>query len=113
ISGFWGAALLYLQVAVPQASVSFTLLLGVLVALTALGMDMFLPSVPVLAQAFGTAPGAAQHAVTTYLLGLAVGQLSWGPLSDRYGRKPVLLAGLGLFLVSTAFAAAADSMAQV
>jgi len=76
-------------------------------------MDMFLPSVPVLAQAFGAAPGTAQHAVTTYLLGLAVGQLSWGPLSDRYGRKPVLLAGLGLFLVSTAFAASADSMAQV
>jgi DHA1 family bicyclomycin/chloramphenicol resistance-like MFS transporter len=76
-------------------------------------MDMFLPSVPVLAQAFGTPPGAAQHAITTYLLGLAFGQLAWGPVSDRYGRKPVLLMGLCLFLVSSALAAAADSMLEV
>jgi DHA1 family bicyclomycin/chloramphenicol resistance-like MFS transporter len=88
-------------VAVPQASVPFTLLLGVLVALTALGMDMFLPSVPVIAQAFGAEPGAAQLAVTSYLLGLAIGQLAWGPVSDRFGRKPVLLAGLSLFFVSS------------
>ena len=99
--------------AVPQASVPFTLLLGVLIALTALGMDMFLPSVPVIAQSFGAEPGAAQLAVTTYLLGLAVGQLSWGPLSDRFGRKPVLLAGVGLFFVSSAYGAAADSVLEV
>jgi DHA1 family bicyclomycin/chloramphenicol resistance-like MFS transporter len=73
-------------------------------------MDMFLPSVPVIAQSFGAGPGAAQLAVTTYLLGLAVGQLSWGPLSDRFGRKPVLLAGVGLFFVSSACGAAADSV---
>ena len=76
-------------------------------------MDMFLPSVPVIAQSFGAEPGAAQLSVTTYLLGLAVGQLAWGPVSDRYGRKPVLLAGLGLFLVSCAFAAAAESVREV
>ena len=78
-----------------------TLLLGVLIALSALGMDMFLPAVPVLAGALGAEPGAAQHSVTGYLLGLAVGQLAWGPISDRFGRKPVLLAGLGLFLASS------------
>src|SRR5512143_2158559 len=82
-----------LQVAAPQASLPFTLLLGVLVALTALGMDMFLPSVPVLAAALAAEPGAAQNAVTGYLLGLALGQLAWGPISDRFGREPVLLAG--------------------
>ena len=73
-------------------------------------MDMFLPAVPVIARALGAEPGAAQHTVTAYLLGLAVGQLAWGPVSDRHGRKPVLLAGLGLFLVSSACAAAADSV---
>ena len=56
-------------------------------------MDLFLPSVPVIAQSFGAEPGVAQHAITTYLLGLAIGQLAWGPVSDRYGRKPALLAG--------------------
>ena len=103
-------ALLYLQVAVYPASIPLTLLLGGLVALTALGMDMFLPSVPAIARAFGAEPSAAQLTVTSYLLGLAIGQLAWGPVSDRYGRKPVLLAGLGLFLVSSAFGAAADSV---
>jgi DHA1 family bicyclomycin/chloramphenicol resistance-like MFS transporter len=88
--------------------------LGVLLALTALGMDMFLPSVPVIARELGAQAagdaGAAQLTVTSYLLGLAAGQLGWGPLSDRHGRKPVLLAGLALFLVSTATAAAAQSL---
>ena len=73
-------------------------------------MDMFLPSVPVIARDFGTEPGTAQLAVTTYLLGLAAGQLAWGPISDRYGRKPVLLAGLGLFFISSACGAAAQSV---
>jgi DHA1 family bicyclomycin/chloramphenicol resistance-like MFS transporter len=76
-------------------------------------MDMFLPSVPVIAQSFGAAPGAAQHCITTYLLGLAIGQLTWGPMSDRYGRKPVLLAGLCLFLASSACGAAAQSVQEV
>ncbi|MEO8143718.1 MAG: multidrug effflux MFS transporter [Betaproteobacteria bacterium] len=99
--------------AVSQASIPFTLLLGVLVALTALGMDMFLPAVPVIARALGAASGYAQHTVTGYLLGLAIGQLVWGPVSDRCGRKPVLLVGLGVFLVSTACAAMADSVQAV
>src|SRR4051794_7734120 len=94
----------------PQASLPFTLLLGVLIALTALGMDMFLPSVPVIASELGSVPGSAQLTVTTYLLGLAIGQLGWGPASDRFGRKPVLLCGLALFLVSAGCGAAADSI---
>jgi len=76
-------------------------------------MDMFLPAVPVIAHALGAAPGTAQHTVTGYLLGLAIGQLAWGPVSDRFGRKPVLLAGLGLFLASSACGAAADSVQSV
>lgn len=76
-------------------------------------MDLFLPSLPVVAQSFGAEPGAVQLSVTTYLLGLAVGQFVWGPMSDRYGRKPVLLAGLGLFLVSSACGIAADSVPEV
>ena len=90
-----------------------TLRLGVLVALSALGMDMFLPAVPVIAQAFGAVPGAAQFSVTGYLLGLAVGQLVWGPVSDRFGRKPVLLAGLSLFLAAAVGGALADSVYTV
>ena len=95
------------------ASAFLTTLLGVLIGLTALGMDMFLPSVPAIAQAFGSEPGAAQLTVTTYLLGLAAGQLAWGPLADRFGRKPVLLGALALFFLSTTAAAVADSLAGI
>jgi len=95
------------------ASPFLTILLGVLVGLSALGMDMFLPSVPAIARAFNVEPGSAQLAVTTYLLGLAAGQLAWGPLSDRIGRKPVLLAALAVFFAASAACAAADSLASV
>jgi MFS transporter, DHA1 family, multidrug resistance protein len=95
------------------ASAFLTTLLGVLIGLTALGMDMFLPSVPAIAQAFGAEPGSAQLAVTTYMLGLAVGQFAWGPLADRFGRKPVLLVALGLFLASSAACATAQSLWSV
>ena len=95
------------------ASAFLTSLLGVLIGLTALGMDMFLPSVPAIARAFDVEPGAAQLAVTTYLLGLATGQLAWGPLADRFGRKPVLLAALVLFFASSAACAVAASLNSV
>lgn len=95
------------------ASPFLTVLLGVLIGLTALGMDMFLPAVPAIAQAFGAEPGSAQLAVTTYLLGLAAGQFAWGPLSDRFGRKPVLIAGLALFLASSAACSIAWSLQTV
>lgn len=96
-----------------SASAFLTALLGVLVGLTALGMDMFLPSVPAIARAFGVEAAAGQLAVTTYLLGLACGQLAWGPLADRYGRKPVLLGALALFFLSSVACARADSLEAV
>jgi DHA1 family bicyclomycin/chloramphenicol resistance-like MFS transporter len=100
-------------VSAAPASLAFTLLLGILIGLTALGMDAFLPSVPAIAGAFDAPPGAAQHAVTTYLLGLAAGQFTWGPLSDRFGRKPVLIAGLALALGSSLACAQAASVQAI
>jgi len=96
-----------------ETSLRLTVLLGVLMALPALGTDLFLPALPVLAQALAADVAAAQLTLTTYFLGLAMGQLLWGPLSDRFGRKPVLLAGLGLLLVSSVAAAAMDSIGAV
>jgi DHA1 family bicyclomycin/chloramphenicol resistance-like MFS transporter len=95
------------------ASAFLTSLLGVLIGLTALGMDMFLPSIPAIARAFDAEPGSAQLAVTTYLLGLAAGQFAWGPLADRFGRKPVLLAALALFFASSAACAVAESLTSI
>jgi DHA1 family bicyclomycin/chloramphenicol resistance-like MFS transporter len=91
------------------ASLPFTVLLGVLFALTALGTDAWLPALPVASQQLDAPVASMQLTVTTYFLGLAAGQLFWGPVSDRYGRKPVLLAGLALALGAALACAAADS----
>jgi len=79
---------------------ALTLLLGVLISLSALGTDLYVPALPDVAAAYSAPVSAAQFTLTTYFLGLAVGQLVWGPLSDRYGRRPVLLAALGLMLAA-------------
>jgi DHA1 family bicyclomycin/chloramphenicol resistance-like MFS transporter len=84
-----------------ETSAALTLLLGILIALSALGTDLYVPALPDVAGSFASPVSAVQLTLTTYFLGLAVGQLVWGPLSDRYGRRPVLLAALGLMLVVT------------
>ena len=89
------------------------MLLGVLIALPALGTDLYVPALPVLAQALGGDADAAQFTLTTYFIGLAAGQLLWGPLSDRFGRKPVLLAGLLVMLASSVLALFLDSILAV
>ena len=84
-----------------DTSLRLTVLLGVLIALPALGTDLYIPALPEIARALGASVPAAQFTLTTYFIGLAAGQLLWGPLSDRYGRKPVLLAGLLVTLAAS------------
>jgi DHA1 family bicyclomycin/chloramphenicol resistance-like MFS transporter len=96
-----------------ETSLRLTVLLGVLIALPALGSDLFVPALPVLAQGLAVEVGAAQYTITTYFVGLAAGQLLWGPLSDRHGRKPVLLAALLLMLFSSIAAVLTPSLSAV
>lgn len=95
------------------ASFPLTVLLGVLLALTPLGTDTFLPAMPAVAAAFDAPVAATQLTITTFFLGIAIGQLCWGPLSDRFGRKPVLCVGLGFALVATFAGLAATSVQHV
>jgi len=95
------------------SSLWFIVLLGVLIALPALGTDLYVPALPLLAQALGGDADSAQFTLTTYFIGLAAGQLLWGPLSDRFGRKPVLLAGLLVMLASSVLALFLDSILAV
>ena len=76
---------------------------ALIVAITAcgtLGMHLIVPALPATAAALGVSAGAIQLTITLYLIGLAIGQLLYGPVSDRFGRRPVLLAGLGLFTLA-------------
>ena len=62
-----------------------------------LAMHMFVPALATAAGELGTTPAAIQMTISLYVLGLAFGQLAYGPLSDKYGRRPTLLAGLALY----------------
>ncbi|MFO0997348.1 MAG: multidrug effflux MFS transporter [Alphaproteobacteria bacterium] len=88
----------------------FTLALGLLTGIGPLATDMYLPSLPDIGRTFGTDPAAVQLTLSLYLLGFSAGQIFYGPVSDKYGRKPVLLAGLGLFIGASAFCASAPSI---
>jgi DHA1 family bicyclomycin/chloramphenicol resistance-like MFS transporter len=83
-----------------------------LVAMTAcgtLGMHIIIPALPATARALGMSIGTSQLTITLYLIGLSIGQLLYGPVSDRFGRRPVLLAGLGLFTVASIVTALAPT----
>jgi MFS transporter, DHA1 family, multidrug resistance protein len=87
-----------------------TLLLAMLTALGPLSMDMYLPSLPDIAHVLGAPVARTQLTISSYLIGFAVGQMIYGPLSDRFGRRPVLLAAVALYLASTLACAAAQSV---
>ena len=75
--------------------------LGMLSAFGPFVTDMYLPTLPSMADVFHTTPSLVQMGLATSMLGLAVGQVFFGPLSDKYGRKAVLVSAMILFAIST------------
>lgn len=84
--------------------------LGVLTAFGPLSIDMYLPSLPLIGAAFHTSAARVQLTLATFMFGMGVGQLLYGPLSDRYGRRPPLLAGVLLYCLSSLGCALAPSI---
>lgn len=82
-------------------SFGLALLLTTLVALGPLSTDLYLPALPGLTQVFATDVARVQLTLSVFLAGFAVAQLFYGPLSDRYGRRPAMLVGLGVYLLSS------------
>ncbi len=66
-----------------------------------MSIDMYLPSLPTIATEFGGNPAVAQFTLSSFFIGLAIGQVLHGPLADRYGRKPPLYVGLALYTIAS------------
>lgn len=85
----------------PAREGRFILLLGALVAFGPLSIDLYLPALPAMAAGLAASAEAVQLTITVFLAGFSVGMLFYGPISDRYGRRTVLLSGIALFALAS------------
>jgi MFS transporter, DHA1 family, multidrug resistance protein len=84
-----------------QKGLPLILLLGTLTAFDPLSIDMYLPAFPDIGKEFAVSSSAVELSLTTFFIGLALGQLIYGPLSDRYGRRMPLLIGMSFYCLSS------------
>ncbi|NQE32785.1 multidrug effflux MFS transporter [Microcoleus asticus] len=91
-------------------SLSFTVLLGLLAALPPLSIDMALPAFPTIGTSLDAPPAAVGLTLSLFMVGYATSQLAFGPFSERYGRRPVLLTGCVMFAFASAACAFAPSI---
>ena len=84
--------------------------LALLLGLQPVSTDIYLPSLPLLRGDLGATMGAAQMTMAALMLSFGIAQLAWGPVADRFGRRPVLLLGLALYTLSGAAAAIAPDI---
>ena len=87
------------------------LILALLLGLQPVASDLYLPALPVITQGFGASMGQAQLTLTALLLAFGLSQLFWGPMSDRFGRRPILLWGMAAFTLASVACAFAPNMA--
>ena len=92
---------------------SVILSLAVVAALAPLAIDMYLPSFPTLQREFGVSATQIQLTLSGYMVGFTAGQIGYGPLSDRFGRKPVLLSGVLLFIAATVLCALSTDISSL
>ncbi len=85
-----------------RQSIFVLAILGLLMGFASISTDVYLPALPVMAKALGSNDGAMAWTISGYLIGFSLGQLLWGPIGDRYGRRPPIAMGLGLFVIGSA-----------
>src|SRR3954470_8024406 len=89
------------------------LMLVVMTGVAPISLYMLVPALPVLAETFSSDISIAQMTVSLYMVGIACSQLIMGPLSDKFGRRPVLLAGLTLMVVASVGCSFAQTLPQL
>ncbi len=89
---------------------TLALILGALTALGPLSVDMYLPSLPTIQRELGTTASLTQLTLAAYFVGLGLGQLAYGPLTDRFGRKRPLYAGLAIYVLASLACALSPSV---
>src|SRR6202012_6286844 len=88
-------------------------LLVLMTGVAPISLYMLVPALPILATTFGRDISIAQMTVSLYMVGIALSQLIMGPLSDKFGRRPALLAGLGLMVVAGIGSVFVESLPQL
>jgi DHA1 family bicyclomycin/chloramphenicol resistance-like MFS transporter len=84
-------------------------ILSVLMGFASISTDLYLPAMPAMSQALGADAGTVEWTISGYLVGFSLGQLLWGPVGDRYGRRLPVAIGLLLFVIGSAGCALAGS----
>lgn len=87
--------------AAPSPSLALIALLTTLTAIGPLSTDMYLPALPTLAKVFHSDAARVQLTLSVFLAGFACGQIFYGPLSDRFGRRPIILCGLAIYCLAS------------
>jgi DHA1 family bicyclomycin/chloramphenicol resistance-like MFS transporter len=96
-----------------KRALRIAVILGALSALGPLAIDMYLPALPMMVSDLATNDGAVQRSLMSFFIGLTLGQLVYGPVSDKVGRKPVIYVGLALFTLGSIGCAMATSIEQL
>lgn len=90
---------------------AFVAMMAATMSLHAIAIDAMLPALPLIGQAFGVAEeNHLQWIITLFVMGTGAGQLVYGPLADRYGRRPILLTGLGVYVILSLVASLAPNL---
>ncbi len=86
------------------------LLLGMLTAIAPMSTDMYLPAFPAIQQGLALQAGQIELSFSAYFVGMLLGMLCYGPVSDRFGRRPPLLFGLALYSLASMAIAGSESL---